>query len=1195
MFPGRDRVSCRLFGQAMESLQLSCAGLEKTLGSVLRKKVAAFPETEALIQRETEARTSLASRWGWGPCKARSRLAKMGTVNGVDGQFQSESRCMAQYTKLTTGSNATHSLGRRNDPLTRGLGLPRNAGLRQEGRQLGRAGDDELVHYVMGHGLRMCAEYNQKIGVRRGLVTLHPCFAVAKANPFQHSVMISHDATSPYMAHGGFMRRGFQDWTLKGGFVKQQNALSCRRNMWTRCNAVTEKGGKKNGASSGRWGGTDTSPGRWSTKRHENEGDMRVDGVVMRIVFRNIETGYMVVRLKPSGNALGEILQNEKVKKASEEGREATKGGRRKKGTGKGNKTKNEVIITVVGCLGGVSEGSAMSFVGKWRESKYGLELVASKSVEIRPSSVADIQRYLAGGVIPGLGPVKAEAMVSAWGDKTLDVLDSEDAITQLCKVKGIGRKIADMIKKEWDARRFERGAMTFLTEHRVPPLLAHYLVLRHGAGTENAVRADPWSATDGVEGWNFLHADELAKAVGVDPNLRSRMQMALDHVLNVASYTEGHSYLPWRTLFSMGMDILHVEGWSAHPERSQLEEAIEVLVEQGRVVIENSGVVSRPTGVNQPSRRRQELEEERRNGWVLGDARCFLRVLHEAETSVAEDLSRRVQRTTPVVLNERVARWVTNVESASGMKLSRAQRESVVAAASAPILILTGGPGCGKTFTTWTIVKLWRAMGKKVQLCAPTGRAAQRLAEAAKLEAKTIHRLLEYKPREGEMNLRKRRKDRPRRGGRCRQRNVDDNEEDDEANLSRLMEAVSDAGPLDEGAMGQFERNSTNLLDASAIVTNAHAINRGVFPNLEKVQLSSDMEVGSWGAETRTSTSSSSEDVINPQTLVERQGRFGDYEGTQSGEGLWKGELLLQEGRTPSSVDTEERHKQTAAAVVKESAQVRSSHILKFQTDCLWVEVPDFRIEDSLKEIISAHLPSIGLDPYKDVQVLSPMRKGPLGTFRLNKGLQELLNAKSESKKELQHGEFIFREGDRVIQQANDYETGVFNGDVGTVLKVDTCEKLVMVKFQLPSGEEKVVAYEPLKMLDLLPAWAITIHKSQGSEYPVVLLPLSNSHDRLLSRKLLYTGLTRAQGLAIIIGPRKPIALAINRVHDEQRNTFLEQRLLKIHNAHQSSIWEREKERILERRELSSGRPRTSEKGYVSEQRGSVANLCEA
>ncbi|MEO1744826.1 MAG: AAA family ATPase, partial [Cyanobacteria bacterium J06629_9] len=443
----------------------------------------------------------------------------------------------------------------------------------------------------------------------------------------------------------------------------------------------------------------------------------------------------------------------------------------------------------------------------------------------------------------------------------------------------------------------------------------------------------------------------------------------------------------------------------------------------------------------------------------------CYAPAFYQAEKNLATRVETLLAEPLTVDM-PRVSRWIDRFISTTGMPLSEEQQQAVEMAACQRVGILTGGPGTGKTFTTRTIVALWRAMGKTVALASPTGRAAQRLSEVTGKEAKTIHRLLEFDP--SKMRF---------------QRDSDD-------------PLPVDAVVVDEASM----------LDLFL----AHSLFKAIAPTAQLLLVGDTDQLPSVGA------------------------------GNVLGD-------LMASGQVPVLRLTQVFRQAQASRIVKNAYTINQGHYPALEpvsaspkTDCLWLGAPE--PEDGvqgIQELIRELIPALGFDPVRDVQVLCPITRGMVGTRNLNQVLQAVLNPPAPEKVEIGRGGLILRVSDRIIQQVNDYNRDVFNGDVGTIIGIDLEEQAVTVQF-----DERSVTYDRTDLNEITLAWAVMIHKSQGSEYPLVILPMYMQHYLMLSRNLLYTGLTRAKKLAILVGPKKAIGLAVRQVKAQERYTLLSQRL---------------------------------------------------
>jgi exodeoxyribonuclease V alpha subunit len=748
-------------------------------------------------------------------------------------------------------------------------------------------------------------------------------------------------------------------------------------------------------------------------------------GVIERITYHAPESGYTVARLK--------------VPRASD-------------------------LVTIVGNFANIQAGQTLQLQGQWREHpQYGSQFQVIDYKETKPATLTGMEKYLGSGLIKGVGPVTAKRIVKHFGLETLDIIEQQ--IDRLSEVPGIAKKRIKMIQSAWEQQKAIKEVMLFLSSHGVSTTYAVKIYKQYGESAIATVTENPYQLAIDIYGIGFLTADRIARNVGVSPESKFRYQAGVLHILSKAA-EDGHCYLPQSQLLKTAIELLSFEEHEA--EEDAVYSVLTEMVESEQLVVDYDGAykhlgkpqVTAPQGETAEGDRPQALP-------TSGRTLYYKPSFFYAEQNLAKLLKQHLSSPIEVDL-ERVRNWLARFTATNGIKLSPQQWVAVEIAAREKVLILTGGPGTGKTFLTRTIVALWKAMGQKIMLAAPTGRAAQRLSEMTGMEAKTLHRTLEFDP--ATMGF-KRDKDNPLP---CTAMVVDEASMVDIFLAHSLVKAIpSDTQLLIVGDIDQLPSVGAgnvlkDLIDSeqipvvrltqvfrqaaeSGIVRTAHQINRGQYPQLEPIS------------------------------------------------------------NNPTS-------------------------------DCLWHSggsEPEHGIQ-TICDLIEHFIPQVGFNPATDLQVLCPMTRGVVGTRNLNKILQQLINPPGEEKAELARGDSILRTGDRVMQLKNDYNKEIFNGDLGTVMAIDHVDKEVIIDFD---GRE--VSYDYADLNELTLAWATSIHKSQGSEYPVVILPLYTQHYVMLSRNLFYTGLTRAKQLAIIVGSEKAIAIAVKQLKQQQRYTRLQQRLL--------------------------------------------------
>jgi exodeoxyribonuclease V alpha subunit len=770
-----------------------------------------------------------------------------------------------------------------------------------------------------------------------------------------------------------------------------------------------------------------------------------------------------------------------------------------------------------------VFAGATMEFQGVWRvHPKFGRQFKATKAVERKPATTAALEKYLGSGLIRGVGPKTAQKIVNHFGNETLEIFEGE--IERLIEIQGIAQKKLEMIKDAWIEHRAIREVMMFLQSHGISTLFAVRIYKEYGDRAIEYVNEDPYRLSNDFYGIGFFSADKVAQSIGLALDSPQRIMAAIKHVL-AASREFGHCYLTQSQIGAQVRELIEQDPGDRLPGfLNRMQQDSLVMVRE----IETANNVSEP---------------------------CYYsKSLYFDEFFVAKKISS--MNNPPVIDKKRVDRWIGRYCHSKAISLSDEQTAAVKGIVCEQFSILTGGPGCGKTTTTLVLVKLLEAMKAKVLLAAPTGRAAQRMMDVTGKESKTIHRLLEWQI--GKFN-----------------KNEDNPLEVDflivdecsmlDINLTAsLLKAVppqgrvlfvGDADQLPSVGAGNVLhdliaaekvpcfRLTTIFRQAqeSLIIRYAHQINNGQLPYIDSPFRKPEI----WQNGADCLFLDSDESTREQLTFIARVKKYHELKTTEIGN---KADSNPYEFRVNEPLVPYE----TELTIPKKFQHVDIEKISKAQTrvDELLVVLKKvhpwstlyygFSATDVVKKLYLEWIPKyFGSDI--EIQVLTPMTRGSLGTVNLNKMIQETANPPQKGKSQLQVGERIFRVGDRVIHRRNNYDLGVFNGDIGVIQKIDNEELTCAVSF---FPDQRIVEYKRDDIPELDLSYAITIHKSQGSEFGAVIVPILSQHFKMLFRNLIYTGLTRARKLAVLVGTRKAFAIAVKNQDTSQRQTYLKELL---------------------------------------------------
>lgn len=746
-----------------------------------------------------------------------------------------------------------------------------------------------------------------------------------------------------------------------------------------------------------------------------DEGLAVIEGVLERVTYANQETGYSVVRLAMPGQ---------------------------------------DELVTAVGHLLGAKPGESLRLSGQWKNhAQYGRQFTAASYSTLLPASINGIQRYLGSGLIKGIGPVMARKIVAHFGVETLDIIEQRPQ--RLVEVPGLGVKKAKLIAVAWEEQQMIKSVMLFLQDVGVTTGLAVKIYKTFGEESIHVVKEHPYRLASDVWGVGFKTADRIARAMGLPRDSAERIKAGIAYTLSMAS-DNGHCYLPQDTLVTdtvaMFQDIdekdAAAEGADLPPliPSATIESCLDALAAEGGVVRE--GLPGAPDGTP--------------------DA-IYLVPLYRAESTLAQSVRFLLRAPMDALAPFATLDWdaaLTWLHGQTGNKLEAAQEEAVRQALTRKVSVLTGGPGCGKSYSVRSIVTLAKAKGARVILAAPTGRAAKRLEELGGATASTIHRLLQIKP----------------------------------------------------GGDAIFNKDNPLAVDL-LIVDEASMLDTALANTLFK--------------------------AIPPGAHVLLVGDVDQLPSVGPGEVLRD---LIECGIVPSVRLTKIFRQAENSGVVTNAHRINNGEmplIHGLSDFFLFVEDDNECIADLVVDVVVNRIPAkFGYNPKRDIQVLCPMRRGPAGANLINEKLQAALTPERSGIPERRLGNRVFRPGDRVVQLKNAYDkgsAGIFNGSLGIITDISSEDQQMRVWMD----ESEDIAYEFSEADELGLAYALSIHKSQGSEYPVVVIPVTTSAWIMLRKGLIYTGVTRAKKMVVLVGSLRAISKAVNTSDTGRRYTALARRLV--------------------------------------------------
>lgn len=721
----------------------------------------------------------------------------------------------------------------------------------------------------------------------------------------------------------------------------------------------------------------------------ESTPSQSIAGLIERVTFHSMETGFAVLRVKVTGH---------------------------------------RELVTIVATLPSVSAGEWVEAEGRWTVNReHGQQFQAWKVVTAQPDTVEGIEKYLSSGLIRGIGPAFAKRLVAAFGDRVFNVIEND--ADRLLEVEGIGPVRQQRLLASWEEQKAVRRIIIFLHSHKVGTARAFRIYKTYKDEAIQIVTENPYRLAHDIWGVGFKTADQIAASLGIDRQSDIRARAGVEYVLNTLT-EEGHCAYPRDELVKKTTAMLDIAG-------DIIERAIDHGIAEERLV---------QPGGPQPL--------------------IYLSALYSSELLLARNLVelQRVLHPMPRIDIDKAIEWT---QAQSGLGFAAAQKEAIRMAVRNKVLVITGGPGVGKTTLLNAILQIFQAKKLRPVLCAPTGRAAKRMSESTGLEAKTVHRLLEFDPKTAKFKR------------------------DHEHRLNGDVFVIDEASMLDLVLAHQTVR---------AVPDHACLILVGDVDQLPSVGPGSVLR-----------------DIIDSKVV-------------------------------PVCRLTEIFRQAAESQIILNSHRVNNGQMPEYPKGKVsdpgasdFYFIPAEEPEDGeriIQNLVAERIPEkFGLDPRRDIQILTPMQRGTLGARNLNQALQTTLNPRGSG---IERFGLTYRVGDKVMQVVNDYDKDVFNGDIGRIEQLNDEDRTALIDFD---GQRVEYYYDEFDEITL--SYAVTIHKSQGSEYPCVVIPIHTQHYTMLQRNLLYTGLTRGRKLVILVGSAKAMAIAVKRVQSRERVTTLKQRLI--------------------------------------------------